>query len=209
MNDRPNKKIRLAIVEPSPLLAAGLQSVLTGAGGEFDLCGLFDELDPLFERAPIVRPDLVLIDPAVIDFRKRNTLHGLFDRLPETTWVAVVYGFIEPETLKQYHGAVHIYDDRPKIVRKLRRAIEERARESDNATGENYELTDRESEILVSVAKGMTNKEIADALNLSVHTVATHRRNISAKLEIHSSAGLAIYAIIHNLIDLSEVHPQK
>ncbi len=205
MNDRPNKKIRLAIVEPSPLLAAGLQSVLTGAGGEFDLCGLFDELDPLFERAPIVRPDLVLIDPAVIDFRKRNTLHGLFDRLPETTWVAVVYGFIEPETLKQYHGAVHIYDDRPKIVRKLRRAIEERARESDNATGENYELTDRESEILVSVAKGMTNKEIADAHHISVHTVISHRKNISRKTGIKTVSGLTVYALLNNLLDQSEI----
>lgn len=205
MNDRPNKKIRLAIVEPSPLLAAGLQSVLTGTGGEFDLCGLFDELDPLLERAPIVRPDLVLIDPAVIDFRKRNTLHGLFDRLPETAWVAVVYGFIEPETLKQYHGAVHIYDDRPKIVRKLRRAIEERARESDNATGENYELTDRESEILVSVAKGMTNKEIADAHHISVHTVISHRKNISRKTGIKTVSGLTVYALLNNLLDQSEV----
>lgn len=205
MNDRPNKKIRLAIVEPSPLLAAGLQSVLTGAGGEFDLCGLFDELDPLLERAPIVRPDLVLIDPAVIDFRKRNTLHGLFDRLPETAWVAVVYGFIEPETLKQYHCAVHIYDDRPKIVRKLRRAIEERARESDNATGESYELTDRESEILVSVAKGMTNKEIADAHHISVHTVISHRKNISRKTGIKTVSGLTVYALLNNLLDQSEV----
>lgn len=68
----------------------------------------------------------------------------------------------------------------------------------------NY-LTDREREIIACVARGMSNKEIADRLCLSVHTVATHRRNICSKLEIHSASGLTIFAIIHKLIDLSEV----
>ena len=66
-------------------------------------------------------------------------------------------------------------------------------------------LSNREKEIIALVAKGMANKEIADTLCLSVHTVTTHRRNIAAKLQIHSAAGLAIYAILHNIIDISEV----
>ncbi|MDE7444065.1 MAG: LuxR C-terminal-related transcriptional regulator, partial [Muribaculaceae bacterium] len=69
-------------------------------------------------------------------------------------------------------------------------------------------LTDREKEIICCVARGLSNKEIADRLCVSVHTVTTHRRNICAKLEIHSSAALAIYAIIHGLLDLSEINPQ-
>lgn len=68
------------------------------------------------------------------------------------------------------------------------------------------ELTDRERDIIRCVARGMANKEIAAHLNVSVHTVATHRRNISAKLEIHSTAALTIFAIIHHLIDLTEVN---
>lgn len=66
-------------------------------------------------------------------------------------------------------------------------------------------LTEREKEIVRCVARGLSNKEIADHLCVSVHTVTTHRRNICAKLEIHSSAALAIYAIIHGLLDLSEI----
>lgn len=66
-------------------------------------------------------------------------------------------------------------------------------------------LTEREKDIIRCVAQGRSNKEIADHLCLSVHTVATHRRNISAKLEIHSPAALTIFAIINKLIDLSEV----
>lgn len=52
----------------------------------------------------------------------------------------------------------------------------------------------------------MSNKEIADKLFLSIHTVTTHRRNINNKLQIHSTAALAIFAILNKLIDLSEVH---
>ncbi len=66
-------------------------------------------------------------------------------------------------------------------------------------------LSDREREIVKWVAFGLSNKEIADKLNLSFHTITTHRRNISEKLNIHSSAVLAIFAIVHKIIDISEV----
>ncbi|MCM1067078.1 MAG: LuxR C-terminal-related transcriptional regulator [Muribaculaceae bacterium] len=66
-------------------------------------------------------------------------------------------------------------------------------------------LGKREKEIVVCIAKGMSNKEIADRLCISVHTVTTHRRNICAKLEIHSPAGLTIYAILNGLIDPKEI----
>lgn len=69
-------------------------------------------------------------------------------------------------------------------------------------------LSEREKDIVRCVAQGKSNKETADELFISTHTVATHRRNISAKLDIHSSAGLTIFAIIHNLVNLSEVRPQ-
>lgn len=66
-------------------------------------------------------------------------------------------------------------------------------------------LSDREKEVIVCVAKGMSNKEIADALCISVNTVTTHRRNIANRLQIHSQAGLTIFAIIHRLIDIKDI----
>ena len=66
-------------------------------------------------------------------------------------------------------------------------------------------LSTREKEIIVCVVKGMTNKQIAEALCISAHTVITHRRNIAAKLQIHSAAGLTIYAIVNKLVELSEI----
>ena len=66
-------------------------------------------------------------------------------------------------------------------------------------------LSDREKDVVVSLVQGMSNKEIADHLYISVNTVITHRRNIARKLQIHSSAGLTIYAIVNGLVDISNV----
>lgn len=69
-------------------------------------------------------------------------------------------------------------------------------------------ISEREKEVICCVAKGMSNKEIADALFLSIHTITTYRRNIASKLNIHSPAGLTIFAILNNLIDIREVKLQ-
>lgn len=66
-------------------------------------------------------------------------------------------------------------------------------------------LSDREKEVLVEFVKGLSNKEIADSLNISTNTVITHRKNISRKLNIHSAAGLTIYAIVNNLVDINKL----
>ena len=66
-------------------------------------------------------------------------------------------------------------------------------------------LSDREKDIIACVTKGMSNKEIAEELYLSVHTVTTHRRNISNKLQIHTTAGLTIYAIANKLVNIEDI----
>jgi regulator of cell morphogenesis and NO signaling len=66
-------------------------------------------------------------------------------------------------------------------------------------------LSDRERDIIIGVVQGLQNKEIANRLCISVNTVITHRRNIARKLQIHSPAGLTIYAIVNGLVDISSV----
>ena len=78
-------------------------------------------------------------------------------------------------------------------------------RSSTNWDDEQQSLSSREKEIVVCVVKGMTNREIADRLFLSTHTVITHRRNIARKLQIHSASGLTIYAIVNKLVELGDI----
>ena len=77
--------------------------------------------------------------------------------------------------------------------------------ESEVPRGEGGELSAREKEILVSVAKGMLNKEIADQYNISIYTVISHRKNITRKTGIKTVAGLTVYALLNNLIDMNSI----
>lgn len=80
--------------------------------------------------------------------------------------------------------------------------LEEQVAES---RGETDELSAREKEILVCVARGMLNKEIADTCNISINTVITHRKNITRKTGIKTVAGLTVYALLNNLIDMNTI----
>ncbi|MBO7502221.1 MAG: helix-turn-helix transcriptional regulator [Paludibacteraceae bacterium] len=74
-----------------------------------------------------------------------------------------------------------------------------------HAVAETEDLSDRERDVLIQVVRGLSNKEIADVLCISQHTVVSHRKHITRKLNIHSTAGLTIYAIVNHLIDLNSV----
>lgn len=71
--------------------------------------------------------------------------------------------------------------------------------------GDANNLSSREKEVLIKIADGLSNKEIADALCLSTHTVMSHRKNIARKLNIHSTAGLTIYAIVNGIVALKSM----
>ena len=72
-------------------------------------------------------------------------------------------------------------------------------------SAERAELSDREKEILVSVAQGLLNKEIADKHHISINTVITHRKNITRKTGIRTVPGLTVYAILNNLVDINSI----
>ncbi len=117
--------------------------------------------------------------------------------------IALITSFIDATLLSKYDESVSIFDDLDAIAAKLTTLQEAPAEETKE--DEQDVLSQREKEIVICVVKGMTNKEIAERLFLSVHTVITHRKNISKKLQIHSAAGLTIYAIVNKLVELDEV----
>lgn len=118
---------------------------------------------------------------------------------------ATLYDIYNNEEWLQNHSNVEEVLFVPAI-----RILEQRAKDDDvsariSSMIKNAEATEsiseREREIIVCLVQGLSNKEIASKLFISVNTVMTHRRNISRKLQIHSLAGLTIYAIANNLID--------
>ena len=116
--------------------------------------------------------------------------------------VGLVSSSIDPALLQKYDETISIFDTVSALEGKVKKLKKIDPDEED----EQETLSQREKEIVVCVAQGMTNKEIADELFLSIHTVNTHRKNISKKLQIHSVSGLTIYAIVNKLVDLEDIN---
>ena len=124
---------------------------------------------------------------------------------------ATLYDIYNNEEWLQQHADVEDYIFTPAI-----RRMEQRLKQDDvtkNISSMVFKggqdsgdaLSERERDVIIGVVQGLQNKEIADRLYISVNTVITHRRNIAHKLQIHSPAGLTIYAIVNGLVDISSV----
>ena len=201
MNKMENRK-KIVFIIPSDIVARGFESVLSGQGDFLVLDNLVDYSKPREARLRILDPDVVIVDPAVFDFRSRKDGRLLISEQCDASVLALEGQAVTEDILRQYDGAVSLYDDAAGIVRKIRSAIDSRLPEP---SGEGNELSSREKEILVCVAQGMLNKEIADKFSLSIYTVITHRKNITRKTGIKTVAGLTVYAILNNLIDINSV----
>ena len=103
---------------------------------------------------------------------------------------------------QDYEGQIYLSDKTAEVEQKISAAVSVNANET---RGDGEELSAREKEILVCVAKGMLNKEIADYYNISIYTVITHRKNITRKTGIKTVAGLTVYALLNNLIDMNSM----
>lgn len=196
-----NRK-KIVFIIPSDIVARGFESVLSRQGDFLVLENLMDYSKPREARLRILDPDVVIVDPAVFDFRSRKDGRLLICELCDASVLALEGPAVTEDILRQYDGAVSLYDDAAGIVRKIRSAMDSRLPEP---SGEGNELSSREKEILVCVAQGMLNKEIADKFSLSIYTVITHRKNITRKTGIKTVAGLTVYAILNNLIDINSV----
>lgn len=132
------------------------------------------------------------------------------DSLRNNQLSATLYDIYNNEEWLALHAEVE-----DKIFIPAIKCLEDKSRQSNvsakisSMIGKNQEgadaLGEREKDVIVALVQGMSNKEIAEHLCISVNTVITHRRNIARKLQIHSPAGLTIYAIVNNLIDISAV----
>ncbi len=194
--------LKIAIAEPSFVIRSGFEVILKRTHNIKIQLIEIPSAELLIDTVKKMQPDLLFINPLFL---------GNFEllRLKEhintpIRYIALVSSLLDPATLSQYDENINIYDSVEDIEQKLER-LNEQAK--DNAE-EQQTLSTREKEIVVCVVKGMTNREIADKLFLSTHTVITHRRNIARKLQIRSASGLTIYAIVNKLVELDEInHP--
>lgn len=194
------KKRKIVLGEESAIIALGFAKILESSA-LFEVVAHTERFEKLEEKVAIIKPDVVVVNPMMSGAVRGDSAINTFEN---SCVVALIYNYVEQNILKQYHGTIDIGDSRQEIENKLKDAIAQLdSKESEKRNS--YELSDRETDVLVAVAKGMQNKEIADMLNISIYTVISHRKNIVAKTGIKSVAGLTVYALINNLISESDV----
>lgn len=188
------------IVEPSDIICEGLRLILDETGGFNVLSPLHDSV-LLLERLPIVSPDILIVNPTLFSSDARHLLLSIAQLRPAMPIIALVYQYVEPQLMENFQHCIDIRSSRSGISNLLRSLVAANNTMSVSTEGtENYELSERETDVLVLVAKGLSSKEIASKLHISIHTVNSHRKNITHKTGIRSVAGLAVYAMIHNLM---------
>ncbi|OUS34593.1 DNA-binding response regulator [Rhodobacterales bacterium 56_14_T64] len=203
--------IRVLIVDDHPMVAEGIQSILESYD-DIEVVGSLNNGREAVERAAELAPDVILMDLNMPDLGGLSATEILLERAPATR-ILILTMHDSPEYISSAlsHGAMgYILKDVP--TDEIKQAIDAvmlgnkylctgakgSLEPKDGSTRES--LTTREQTILLELAQGKSNKEVALVLDISVRTVETHRKNIKRKLGISSTAGLTRYALEHGVL---------
>ena len=193
---------RIIICEASEIITTGLYEILQGIADVHVVMRL-DSPENLLEKILATDTNMLIINPNLLGFSDRNLPQQLVKEYPHLTIIALMTTYLDPTILKPYDGIIEINDSKLKVINKMNQIVKSNDKQEKN---DDVELSKREIDVLVAVAKGMMNKEIADQMNISIHTVISHRKNITRKTGIKSVSGLTVYALLNNLIDETEVY---
>jgi len=193
--------LHIAILEPSRIISEGLQTVLY----QSDLdCRIHrtETLEEFTELLESVSVDILIANPIHFVNREKE-VRKIRKQYPSLSVAGIDYGIIQKQSMLTdlsftlYDSAEHILHVLMKLDKKNRLAALQK-NEDDN-------LTKREIEVLTGIVNGMMNKEIADSLHISIHTVVRHRKNITMKTGIRSQSGLTIYAISKKIVEIEDI----
>jgi DNA-binding CsgD family transcriptional regulator len=185
----------IAILEPSQIIVEGLSNLLMKQKKNFYIYR-FNDLEELKNSSFKEQFQIALINPTTIQNRIAD-LVKLKNTYPQILWIALIYSFFDEEIIRKFDDTILVTATPDQIARKLGQM------NYVNDKNQQEDLSDREIEVLSELVKGLSNKEIADKLNISVHTVISHRKNINEKTGIKSLSGLTIYAITRKIIPLN------
>lgn len=203
--------IRIMIVDDHPMVAEGIQSILESYD-DIKVMGTLSNGREAIDNLDALQPDVVLMDLNMPQIGGLTATEMVLERRPETR-IVILSMHDNPEYISSAlsHGAVgYLLKDVP--TDEIKQAIDVVMRgETYLCTGAQGSiapakdgareaLTEREQTILLQLASGKSNKDVARALDISVRTVETHRKNIKRKLGISSTAGLTRYALEHGVL---------
>lgn len=190
----------IVIIDKSSIIREGLAKIFNDRNIS-QKTTILNSPEEWFHIIKDISPEIIIINPTYID-SNLNKFKKKYNILSTTKLLGLIYSYFDNELLKKFDDNIYINEAPDIIINKIKNCKKE-----NNHLDNNPEelLSQREEEILKLLIKGYSNKNVAEKLCLSVHTVTTHRRNIIEKTGIKSLSGLAVYAIINNISDISEI----
>lgn len=191
----------ILIAENSCIIRKGLRSILQNLENS-EVLQLIDNKEEVCEIVNSSKPDMLIINPDMLP----TDCADLKIKFINGNKLSLVLLSNKKKIKEEYKadGYINYLDEQDVILDLLQEILSKKNKNS--IPDKNADtISSREKNILKHIALGLTNKEIADQLFISIHTVVTHRKNITQKLGIKSVSGLTVYAILHNLISMDEV----
>ena len=218
-------KIKILIADNSFLIREGFKSIITG-NTEFKLVGEAEKAEDLIEKLLVSHPQVLVLDYTSPYF-SIDDISGIHAKFPGVQILAITPPQNRIVISKALENGVlsHLLKDcgKDEIIEAIYSTAKGEkffcgkivdtvlkdkeisdATRTEGVSCDGIKLSAREVEIVQLVAEGMSNKEIAEKIFLSVHTVTTHRKNIMSKLGVNNTAGLVMFAIRQNLIETSK-----
>lgn len=196
-------KIGFYIASKSHLITKGLESLLREVA-MVEIVGKSDSSFKLTENILHEEPDFVIISEEMLDPQIKIDLEKYFPDNNKTSLLYLRNTGDSEKTESIFYDSINLYQSKNELLKKLNEIIESR-KPAGKTSSKSSNLSEREKNILRLVAMGLTNKEIGEKLFISIHTVTTHRKNITQKLGIKTVSGLTIYSILNGIINLEEV----
>ncbi|HEY4787902.1 MAG TPA: response regulator transcription factor [Bacteroidales bacterium] len=194
------RSMNIIIAETSSIVYEGLTGIIYKSGLKSMVSRVlsFDEIQQTCAKR---KCDVIILNPSFIQTNLKP-FHTLKNQFENVKWIGLVYAYFDQNLLSMFDALINISDSPEAITASVQKAVSNTSLKHDHVEDV---LSDREIDILRLLTTGLSNKEIADKLNISINTVITHRKNISQKTGIKSVSGLTIYAVVKKLISLENL----
>ncbi len=197
-------RLHIAIMVYSDIIYEGLHNILSQSDMDCIICKVhsLDDLEHILHSREV---DILVTNPMQLVNREKE-LRKIRRNYSDLSVIGINLGVIDTNLLSLLDSSFTIFDSVDHVLSKLQKAGNNTEQKN---TAYDDNLTERETEVLTSLVHGLSNKEIAESLNISIHTVITHRKNITAKTGIRSESGLTIYAISKKIVSIEDINLQK
>lgn len=191
----------IVLIENIFLLRSGMESLVQEIPGML-VTEVFDGSEKnLFEKIKNKKPDVIIINPtALVD--NFLSLMTKLQKEKEIKLIGLLSDDCSEKVSSRFFLKLRLPDSKHNLSHKLRKVCGTDKNLEVNSKGP---LSNREQVVLKEVVKGLTNQEIADKLFLSIHTIMTHRKNITKKLGIKTVSGLMVFALMNNIVEIGEI----